>query len=76
MHVGNVHEQVEDCGKYSYEAAPSDGFVQRHNGTCTQYMMRGGSWLSLPKANRPANRVRNPVGYQDINIGIRVVRNL
>ena len=74
--MGNIDEQVEDCGRYSYEAAPSDGFVQGHDGTCTQRMMRGGSWLSLPKANRPANRVRNPVGYQDINIGFRVVRNL
>ena len=74
--MGNVHEQLEDCGRYSYEAAPSDGSGQEHDGTCTQRMMRDGSWVSLPKANRPANRVRNPGGYQDINIGFRVVRNL
>ena len=34
------------------------------------------SWLSLPRASRPANRVRNPVEFSDINVGFRVVRVL
>ena len=74
--IGNVYEWVEDCGRYSYDGAPSDGSVREPHGACTQRMMRGGSWLSLPRASRPANRVRSPVGYQDVNIGFRVARDL
>ena len=74
--IGNVYEWVEDCGGYSYDGAPSDGAVREPDGPCTQRMMRGGSWLSLPRASRPANRVRNPAGYRDVNIGFRVARSL
>ena len=74
--VGNVYEWVEDCGRYSYDGAPSDGSVAEPDGACRLRMMRGGSWVSLPRASRPANRVRNPVGFQDINVGFRVARDL
>ena len=74
--VGNVHEWVEDCGRYSYEDAPSDGSAIEPDAACRQRMMRGGSWLSLPRSSRPANRVRNPVGHSDINVGFRVARDL
>ena len=74
--VGNVYEWVEDCGQYGYEDAPSDGSAVAADTACRQRMMRGGSWLSLPRACRPANRVRNPVGFSDINVGFRVVREV
>ena len=74
--VGNLYEWVQDCGRYSYEGAPSDGSAVGPDAACRQRMMRGGSWLSLPRASRPANRVRNPVGFQDINVGFRVARDL
>ena len=74
--IGNVYEWVEDCGRYSYDGAPSDGSVREPDGACRLRMMRGGSWLSLPRASRPANRVTNPVGYRDVNIGFRVARSL
>ena len=74
--VGNVYEWVADCGRYSYEGAPSDGSVWAPDGTCRSRMMRGGSWLSLPRASRSANRVRNPVDFRDINVGFRVARDL
>ena len=38
--------------------------------------MRGGSWLSLPRAVRPANRVRNPASFRDVHTGFRVARSL
>ena len=74
--VGNVYEWIADCGRYSYDGAPSDGSVEEADGACGLRMMRGGSWLSLPRASRPANRVRNPIGYRDVNIGFRVARSL
>ena len=74
--VGNLYEWVQDCGQYSYEGAPSDGSAIEPDAACRQRMMRGGSWLSLPRASRPANRVRNPVGFSDINVGFRVARDL
>ena len=74
--IGNVYEWVADCGRYSYEGAPADGSIREFAGACAWRMMRGGSWLSLPRASRPANRVRNPDGYQDVHVGFRVVRSL
>ena len=74
--VGNVYEWVADCAHLSYDGAPSDGSVRAPAAACTSRMMRGGSWNSLPRAARLANRVRNPAGYRDINIGFRVARSL
>ena len=74
--VGNVYEWVEDCGRSDYVGAPTDGSIWRPDGACGWRMMRGGSWLSLPRANRPANRVRNPDAFQDIHVGFRVARSL
>ena len=74
--VGNVYEWVEDCGRYDYRGAPADGSIWESEGACAWRMMRGGSWVSLPRASRPANRVRNLDGFQDINVGFRVARRL
>ncbi len=74
--VGNLYEWVEDCGRYSYEDAPSDGSAAAPDAACRQRMMRGGSWLSPPRAARPANRVRGPIGFSDVNVGFRMARDL
>ena len=75
--VGNVYEWVADCGRDSYAGAPSDGSVQEPgDGACVWRMMRGGSWCSLPRASRPANRVRVPDVFHDIHVGFRVARSL
>ena len=77
--VGNVYEWVADCGGASYEGAPSDGSAHDASGgggNCQWRVMRGGSWLSLPRASRPANRVRNPAGFRDVHTGFRVARSL
>ena len=75
--VGNVYEWVADCGRESYDGAPSDGSVQEPgDGECAWRMMRGGSWCSLPRASRPANRVKVPVVFHDVHVGFRVARSL
>ena len=74
--VGNVYEWVADCGRESYDGAPSDGSTWDSGGPCRVRMMRGGSWVSLPRALRSANRVRNPVAFRDINVGFRIARDL
>ena len=74
--VGNVYEWVDDCGRADYAGAPADGSVWEPDGACAWRVMRGGSWLSLPRASRPANRVRVPDVHQDIHVGFRVARSL
>ena len=75
--VGNVYEWVADCGRDSYEGAPSDGSARGPvDGSCMWRMMRGGSWCSLPRASRPANRVKVPDAFHDIHVGFRVARTL
>ena len=74
--VGNVYEWVEDCGRDGYENAPTDGSAVAPDASCRLRVMRGGSWLSLPRASRPANRVRNPVVFSDIHVGFRVAREV
>ena len=74
--VGNVYEWVADCGRITYEGAPSDGSVWNADETCRVRMMRGGSWVSLPRALRSANRLRRLAGNRDINTGMRIARDL
>ena len=75
--VGNVYEWVADCGRDTYAGAPTDGSAQAPaDGTCAWRMMRGGSWCSLPRASRPANRVRVPPIFHDVHVGFRVARSL
>ena len=75
--VGNLYEWVADCGSEGYAGTPSDGSAAGPDDDgCKWRMIRGGSWLSLPRASRPANRVRVPVAFHDINTGFRVARDL
>ena len=75
--IANVYEWVADCARDSYAGAPSDGSAwQPDDGSCAWRMMRGGSWCSLPRASRPANRVKVPPVFHDIHVGFRVARSL
>ena len=75
--VGNVYEWVADCGHDTYAGAPSDGSAwEAGDGPCMWRTMRGGSWCSLPRASRPANRVKVPDVFHDVHVGFRVARSL
>jgi len=74
MH-GNVWEWVEDCWNEGYAGAPADGNAWR-SGECSERVLRGGSWLDLPRNLRSANRVRNTTGSRLSYYGFRVARTL
>jgi formylglycine-generating enzyme required for sulfatase activity len=46
--IGNVWEWVEDCWKFSYAGAPSDG-TSREEEPCMARVRRGASWNSTER---------------------------
>jgi formylglycine-generating enzyme required for sulfatase activity len=72
MH-GNVLEWCEDDFHRSYEGAPTDGsaWVEADR-TKTNRLLRGGSWLNLPRSCRSAYRYSLSRDYRSLNIGFRV----
>lgn len=73
--TGNLGEWVEDCASQSYEQLPADGSPDR-SGDCARHVVRGGSWGTLPKDSRSANRIRYPAVHTDDSVGIRLVKDL
>ena len=73
---GNVWEWVEDCWRASYRGAPSDGSVWVTGGDCGSRVLRGGSWVSVPRDLRSAYRSRSSAGFRNVISGFRVTRTL
>ena len=46
------------------------------SGDCSRRVYRGGSWYSLPRYVRPANRSMNATGYRVNLVGFRIARTL
>jgi formylglycine-generating enzyme required for sulfatase activity len=74
MH-GNVWEWVEDCYASDYTAAHIDGSPWI-SGDCTQRVIRGGSWINVPRLVRAASRSSNARDFRDYDLGFRVGRTL
>ncbi|MHB0772305.1 SUMF1/EgtB/PvdO family nonheme iron enzyme [Bradyrhizobium sp. 1.29L] len=74
MH-GNVWEWVEDCFSDNYADAPSDGSPSL-TGNCNRHVIRGGSWITVPRAMRSANRHRDDVNGRYFATGVRIARTL
>ena len=70
---GNVQEWVEDCWHGSYRGAPEDGSAWE-SGNCGRRVLRGGSWLNVPRTLRSANRNVITTGNRYNNAGFRVAR--
>ncbi len=74
MH-GNVWEWCEDCWNGNYHNAPADGSTWT-TGDSGRRVVRGGSWLNLPRLVRAAARDRRVTGYRISLLGFRVARTL
>ena len=72
---GNVWEWVEDCWNGNYEGAPEDGSAWE-SGNCGQRVVRGGSWVNVPRFLRSAYRFRDSTGFRFNYTGFRVARTL
>ena len=70
---GNVWEWTQDCWNDSYSGAPGDG-SSWERGDCSKRVLRGGSWLNIPRYLRSANRSRHSTGDRHYDNGFRVAR--
>ena len=71
---GNVWEWVEDCRNDSYEGAPGDGSAWS-SGTCSQRVIRGGSWGYFPGDLRSSGRGRLDRSDRFSFLGFRLARD-
>ena len=70
--IGNVGEWTRDCSTPSYDRpAPAAGAT-----ACARRVVRGGSWGTIARQLRSAERVNQAPGDRDDSIGIRVVLEL
>ena len=74
--AGNVYEWPEDCYNENYNGAPSDGRAWTNVGTCSQRVLRGGSWNTESWYLRSAFRIGYYSTYRLYYIGFRVARAL
>jgi formylglycine-generating enzyme required for sulfatase activity len=73
MH-GNVWEWCADDWHGNYEGAPDDGsaWIDNEDRTKADKLLRGGSWLYVPRGCRSAIRVRRRPDVTYRNLGYRV----
>jgi formylglycine-generating enzyme required for sulfatase activity len=74
--AGNAWQWTQDCYHNSYRGAPADGAAWDTE-DCTQHILRGGSWASMPKNLRAAVRGSDDTaGNGWDQAGFRVARTL
>ena len=75
--VGNVWEWVEDCRHKNYSGAPTNGTAWITKGrSCSDRVLRGGSWYLAKWYARSAVRDWNWARVRSGNFGFRVARVL
>lgn len=71
---GNVLEWCQDIWQNSYEDAPTDGSAWIAEGNPKSYrIVRGGSWVNIPKVCRSGSRGKYLPEYKNDAFGLRVV---
>jgi formylglycine-generating enzyme required for sulfatase activity len=73
--AGNVWQWVEDCYHPNYQGAPDDGSAWTEH-ECTNRVVRGGSWQSVPTDLRSASRGWTSHDSRNVDLGFRVARTL
>jgi formylglycine-generating enzyme len=73
--LGNVANWIEDCYVESYSGTPTDGSPNT-SGDCKSRVVRGGSWLNIPRFVRAANRNVFGPDSRSNYIGIRLARTI
>jgi formylglycine-generating enzyme required for sulfatase activity len=73
--VGNVAAWTEDCYHDSFSGAPTDGSAWTR-GDCSHRVVRGGSWLYVPRALHSASRGGYATDGRGVVVGFRVGRTL
>ena len=73
--IGNANQWTQDCWNESYAGTPGDGSAWT-GGNCTMRVIRGGSWLNLPRDLRSAIRLRIVTGVRYGVLGFRLARTL
>lgn len=71
---GNTRSWAQDCYHDSYKGAPTDGSAWETGGDCTQRMIRGAAWDTLPDGLRSAARHWDHADSNTDNTGVRVAR--
>jgi formylglycine-generating enzyme required for sulfatase activity len=72
---GNVWEWVQDRYQDNYRGAPTDGSAWEAGGSSAR-VVRGGSWLNVPRDLRAANRNGDGPDNRDNFLGFRLARTL
>ncbi len=71
--IGNALEWTEDCVNGNYVGAPNDGSAWL-TGNCTGRVLRGGSWINVPRYARSAIRSGITASGRFTGIGFRIAR--
>jgi serine/threonine protein kinase len=72
---GNVWEWTQDCWQNSYTVASSDDQAWEQD-TCTQRVLRGGSWIGVAGSLSSTDRFRSPAANSSQNFGFRVAHDM
>ncbi|HVB18322.1 MAG TPA: SUMF1/EgtB/PvdO family nonheme iron enzyme [Stellaceae bacterium] len=73
--LGNVETWVEDCYVDNYKQTPIDGRPYTKS-SCTNRVIRSGSWDDFLRIDRAANRNHNTPDYRSDDLGFRVARTI
>lgn len=76
--LGNVMEWTQDCWHENYNHAPTNGsaWLDANGGDCNRRMVRGGSWVNIPRVLRSARRDWGGTGGASSTLGFRIARAL